>query len=87
MYYHGETHMRENPSNLSYEYIFKIRTSIHHDHEYQTFPQMRVYINKETRYLYFHVGHVATTPTLALSLALAIEALSSSSHTMLASPC
>ena len=49
-------------------------TSIHHDYEYRTLRHMRVYLS-------FHVGYVATTSTLALSIALAIEALPSSSHT------
>ena len=79
--------MGENPNNLSYEDSLIIRTSIHHDHEHQTLPHMRVYINRETKYLSFHVGHVVAASTLALSIVLAIEALSSSSCTILASPC
>ena len=66
--------MGENPINLSYEVILRIRTSIHHDHEYQTLPHMRVY-TRETKYLSFHVGHVAATSSLTLSTTLAIEAL------------
>ena len=34
MIYPRETLTGENPSNLSYEDIFRRRTSIHHDHEY-----------------------------------------------------
>ena len=86
MFYLGETLTRENHNNISYEDIFRIRTSIHHDHEYQTLPQMKVY-TRETKYLSFHVGHLAAASTLALSIALPIEALSSSSSTILASPC
>ena len=85
IFYPGETLTRENPSNLSYEDIFKIRTCIHHDHIYQTLLHIRVY-TRETKYLSFHVGHVAATSTLALSIALAIEALSSSSRTNIESP-
>ena len=63
----------------------KPQQSIHHDHEYQTLPQMSVYI-RDTKYLYFHVGHVAIESTLMLLIALATKALSSS-HAILASPC
>ena len=42
---------------------------------------MRVYINKETKYLSFHVGHLVVASTLALSIVLVTEALSSSSQT------
>ena len=66
--------MGENPNNLSYEVIFIIRTSIHHDHIHQTLPQMRVY-TRETKYLSFHVGNVTATSILALSISLSIEAL------------
>ena len=79
MIYPRKTLTGENPNNLSYEYIFRIRTSVHHDHIHQTFLHMRVYINRETKYLSFHVGHVAAASTLTLSVALAMEALSSSS--------
>ena len=79
IFYPRKNLMGENPRNLYYEDIFKIRTNIHHDHEYQTLPHMRVY-TRETKYLYFHVGHVAATSTLTLSIVLVIEALSSSSR-------
>ena len=84
MFYLGETLMGENPNNLSYEDIFRIRTSIHHDHIHQTLLHMRVY-TRETKYLSFHVEHVATASTLALLVALAKEAPSSSSGNTLAS--
>ena len=76
MFYFGETLTGENPINLSYEDIFRIRTSIHHDHIHQTLLHMREY-TKETRYLYFHVEHAVVASALALSVALAMEALSS----------
>ena len=79
MFYFGETLTGENPINLSYEDIFRIRTSIHHDHIHQTLLHMRVY-TRETKYLSFHVEHVATTSALALLEVLAKESLSSSSH-------
>lgn len=65
----------------------ELRTSIHHDHEHQTFHK-RGYTQIETdpKYLSFHIGHVAAALTLVPSIALAIEALSSS-RVMLASPC
>ena len=78
MFYLGETHTGENPNNLSYEDSLIRRTSIHHDHIHQTLLHMRVY-TRETKYLSFHVEHVAAASTLALSVALAMEALSSSS--------
>ena len=82
IFYSRETHMGEKPNNLSYEdSLMIIRTSIHHDHEHQTLPHMRVYINRETKYLSFHVRHVATASTLALSMVLVKEALLSSSRT------
>ena len=84
MIYPRETLTGENLNNLSYEYIFRIRTSIHHDHIYQTLLHMRVY-TRETKYLSFHVEHVAAASTLALSITLAQEALSSSSRNTLAS--
>ena len=86
IFYPGETLTGENPSNLSYEDSLIRRTSIHHDHIHQTLIHMRVYINRETKYLSFHVGHVATASTLALSSVLVTEALSSSSRIDLASP-
>ena len=76
MFYPGETHTGENPNNPSYEYTFRIRTSIHHANIHQTLLQMRVY-TRETKYLSFHVEHVVATSTLALSIVLAMEALSS----------
>ena len=77
--------MGENSNNLSYEDTLIRRASIHHDHVHQTLLHMRVYINRETKYLSFHIGHVVVASTLALSVALAMEALSSSSHNTLAS--
>ena len=82
--YPKETLMEENPNNLSYEDIFRIRKSIHHDHIHQTLQQLRVY-TREIKYLSFHVEHVAATSTLELLEALAMEALSLSSHIILAS--
>lgn len=69
--------MVENPSHLSYEDIIKIITSIHHEHIHQTLLTLRVY-TRETKYLSFHVEHVVVESTLAFSVALAMEALSSS---------
>ena len=54
----GKLFTGENLDNLSYEDSLIIRTSIHNDHEHQTLPHMRVYINRETKYLSFQVGHV-----------------------------
>ena len=79
MFYHGETHTGENPINLSYEDSLIKRTSIHYDHVNQTLLYMRVYINRETEYLSFHVGHVTVASTLAVLEVLAKEALTSSS--------
>jgi hypothetical protein len=79
IFYPGETVMGENPNNPSYGDSLVRRTSIHHDHIYQTLLHIRVYIKRETKYLYFHVGHVAAASTLALSSVLVTEALSSSS--------
>ena len=76
----GKPFMGENPNNLSYEDSLIIRTSIHHDNIHQTLAHMRVYINKETKYLSFHVGLVIAASTLTLSIVRYIEELSSSSR-------
>ena len=84
MIYPRETLMGENPNDLSYEDIFRIRTSIHHDQIHQTLLHMRVY-TRDTKYLSFHVDHVVVASTLSLSVTLAMEAPSSSSRNTLPS--
>lgn len=69
MIYPGETLMGENPNNVSYEYIFKIRIGIHHDHIHQTLLHMSIYIHIQAKYLSFHVGLVAVANPSTLKCA------------------